>query len=140
MTRIVLYFPKQANPAHGVEAGRDLLPLSLLTIAGLPVREGYDVVLIDGNLYDDAEAERRVLEACDDALLYGTTGILGYQVTDAYRMTRAVHGKHPKLAADGADAGGECGSQSRQRHTARRQAIDREGLCPWRCRSGTHRR
>lgn len=97
MSRIVLYFPKQANPAFGVEAGRDLLPLSLLTIAGLPVREGYDVVLIDGNLYEDAEAQRRVLEACDGALLYGTTGILGYQVTDACRMTRAVHGRHPKL-------------------------------------------
>ena len=88
--KLVLYFPKQANPAEGLEAGRDLLPLSLLTIAGLPDREGYEVVLIDGNLYPEEEARRRVIEACEGALLYGTTGILGYQVTDAFRTSTAV--------------------------------------------------
>lgn len=97
MRRVVLYFPKQANPEHGLEAGRDLLPLSLLTIAGLPLREGFDVRIVDGNLYDEAEARRRVLELCDGALAYGTTGILGFQVADAFRMTSAVHERHPGL-------------------------------------------
>jgi len=95
--KLVLYFPKQANPALGLEAGKDLLPLSLLTIAGLPDRAGYEVVLIDGNLHDEAEATRRVLEACEGALLYGTTGILGYQVTDAFRVSSAVRGAQPEL-------------------------------------------
>jgi len=95
--KLVLYFPKQANPAEGLEAGRDLLPLSLLTIAGLPDREGYEVVLIDGNLYPEEEARRRVIEACEGALLYGTTGILGYQVTDAFRTSTAVKAAHPGL-------------------------------------------
>jgi len=95
--KLVLYFPKQSDPALGLEAGRDLLPLSLLTIAGLPDRDGYEVVLIDGNLYPEAEALRRVVEACEGALLYGTTGILGYQVADAYRCTQAVAAAHPSL-------------------------------------------
>ncbi len=95
--KLVLYFPKQANPATGMEAGRDLLPLSLLTIAGLPDRDGYEVVLIDGNLYPEEEAQARVIEACKGALLYGTTGILGYQVTDAFRCSTAVKAAHPDL-------------------------------------------
>jgi radical SAM superfamily enzyme YgiQ (UPF0313 family) len=95
--KLVLYFPKQANPAQGLEAGRDLLPLSLLTIAGLPDRDGYEVVLIDGNLYPEAEALRRVIEACEGALLYATTGILGYQVTDGFRCSTAVRAAHPRL-------------------------------------------
>jgi len=94
--KLVLYFPNQANPEIGVASG-DLLPLSLLTIAGLPDRDGYEVVLIDGNLYSEEEAHRRVVEACEGALLYGTTGILGYQVTDAYRCTQAVRAAHPNL-------------------------------------------
>lgn len=95
--KLVLYFPKQANPARGMEAGRDLLPLSVLTIAGLPDRDGYEVVIIDGNLFPEAEVQARVVEACEGALLYGTTGILGYQVTDAFRMSTAVKAAHPNL-------------------------------------------
>jgi len=97
--RIVLYFPLHNDPARGVEAGKDLLPLSVLTIAGLPAREGYEVVVIDGNLYSQQEAHRRVVEACDGALVYGTTGILGYQVADAFLCTQAVKAAHPRLPA-----------------------------------------
>jgi len=95
--RIVLYFPRLIDPARG-EASKHLLPLPLLAIASGPVSDGYDVVLIDANVFEsDAEAHARVVEACDGALLYATTGILSYQVGDAYRCTRAVRARHPKL-------------------------------------------
>lgn len=68
--KIVLYFPMQADPAKGLVSGRDLLPLSVLTIAGLPDREGYEVVIIDGNLYSEAEAQARVIAACEGALAF----------------------------------------------------------------------
>ena len=71
--RIVLYSPLQVDPASGVSYSKDITPLALLTIAGGPVRDGYEVVLVDGALYSQEEAHRRVLEACDGALLYATT-------------------------------------------------------------------
>ena len=81
--RIVLYFPRYA-PKSG-EAPRPVhLPLSLLTLAGLPLREGFDVVLIDGNLHEPEAAHRLVDEACRGALIFGTTGIVGHQVADAH--------------------------------------------------------
>ena len=95
--RIVLYFPKLVDEARGIVASRHHLPLSLLTIAGWPDRDGYDVRLIDGNLYSEDESRRRVAEACEGALLYGTTGILGYQVADAARCTVRVKEAHPDL-------------------------------------------
>ena len=95
--RLVLYFPKMGDPALGVATGKDLLPLSLLTIAALPDRDGYEIVLIDGNLHSEAEAGRRVVEACEGALCYGTTGILGYQVADAFRISSRVKAAHPAL-------------------------------------------
>jgi radical SAM superfamily enzyme YgiQ (UPF0313 family) len=68
-----------------------------LTVAGWPDRDGYEVVLIDGNLHDQEEAHRRVTEACRGALLFATSGILGYQVTDGYQCARRVKAEHPEL-------------------------------------------
>ncbi len=96
--KIVLYFPQLADPRKGVPASKDLLPLSVLTIAGWPDREGYEVVVVDGNLFDEETAHRRVVEACEGALCYGTSGILGYQVGDALRCSRRVRAAHPHLA------------------------------------------
>jgi radical SAM superfamily enzyme YgiQ (UPF0313 family) len=95
--RIVLYFPQQADPKLGAPSGKDLLPLSLLTIAGIPDREGYEVVLIDGNLYPAEEAFQRTVEACEGALLYATTGILGYQLADGYLCSQRVKAAHRSL-------------------------------------------
>ena len=95
--RIVLYFPQQADERTGASAGKDLLPISLLSIAAWPVRDGYEVVLVDGNLYPAEEAHRRVVEACEGAMLYGTTGILGYQVADGLHCTQRVKARHPDL-------------------------------------------
>lgn len=97
--RIVLYYPQQrsdvARPPY--VRYRDELPLALLSIAGGPIADGYEVVLIDGTRYPAEEAHRRVLEACEGALLYATTGILGYQVTDGLHCSRKVRARFPTL-------------------------------------------
>ena len=97
--RIVLYYPRQTDERSGTSPGMDLLPVALLSIAAWPVRDGYEVVIVDGNLYSADEAHRRVVEACEGALLYGTSGILGHQVADGLHCTRRVKARHPDLPA-----------------------------------------
>jgi hypothetical protein len=72
--RIVLYFPRQADPARGAVASAHVLPLSVLALAGGPLADGFEVVLIDGNLGTLESAHARVLEACQGALVFGCTG------------------------------------------------------------------
>ena len=82
--RIVLYHPQVTDSRRPTQAGSHVLPLSLLTIAGWPHHDGYEVVIIDGALYDDASvAHDLVWSACDGAVVFGTTGMVGYQVTDS---------------------------------------------------------
>ncbi|MBI5361909.1 MAG: radical SAM protein [Planctomycetes bacterium] len=97
--RIVLYYPHQIAAAAEPPFVRylDELPLALLSIAGGPIADGYEVVLVDGTRYAADEAHRRVLEACDGALLYATTGILGHQVADGLDCTRRVKARFPEL-------------------------------------------
>jgi len=95
--RIVLYYPRQTTQGPPYTTGPQDLPLPLLTIAAWPLADGFEVVLIDGTRMEPAESERRVLEACDGALLYATTGILGPQITDADACTRAVAKAYPDL-------------------------------------------
>src|SRR5262249_61932957 len=80
--KIVLYSPQLADETRGYPSGKEVLPMPLLAIAAWPLADGYDVVVVDGSLYPQEEAHRRVLEHCEGALLYGTTGILGWQVSD----------------------------------------------------------
>ena len=96
--KIVLYSPQLADERNGVPSGKDVLPLSVLTVAGWPIADGYEVELIDGNLYSQAQAHARALEACEGALVFGTTGILGYQVADGFLCTTKVRERFPKLA------------------------------------------
>ncbi len=97
--KIVLYHPQTANQAKGLTAGAHVVPLSLLTIAGWPHQEGYEVIIIDGALYPDAErAHGAVLEACDGALIYGTTGMVGYGLTDGTLCSQKVRERYPKIA------------------------------------------
>lgn len=93
--RLVLFMPYRANPAEGVRVCADLLPLELLQIATLPEREGYEVVIIDANVH--ADFEQRVLEACDGALLYASSCILGYQVTHGAEIAQRVRERFPDL-------------------------------------------
>lgn len=95
--KIVLYQPQQVDASIGPPSSGDMLPLEMLTIAAFPLADGYEVVIIDGSLYSQAEAYRRVLEACEGALLYATTGILGYMVTDGLRCSTDVKQRFPKL-------------------------------------------
>lgn len=99
MKKIVLYYPLQSDPARGLVTSFHLQPLSLLAIAAWPIHDGYEVELIDGNLYSPEEAHRRAVQACAGALLFGTTGILGFAVADGLHCTQAVKAAHPDLPA-----------------------------------------
>ena len=95
--KIVLYQPQQVDTRLGPDSSKDLLPLEMLTISAFPLRDGYEVVIIDGSLYSPEEAHRRAVEACEGAMMYATTGILGYMVTDAFAASTKVKARHPKL-------------------------------------------
>jgi radical SAM superfamily enzyme YgiQ (UPF0313 family) len=93
--RIVLFMPHRADPAQGVRVAADLTPLELLQIASFPAQEGWEVVLVDAMIHDDYE--RRVLEACDGALVFASSCILGYQVAHGAEMARKVRQRFPDL-------------------------------------------
>lgn len=95
--RIVLYNPSMAEGRGGFPVSKDQLPLPLMTIAAWPDREGYEIVLPDANLGEPEAMHRRVLEACDGALLYATTGILGHQVADGLECSTKVKQRFPAL-------------------------------------------
>jgi radical SAM superfamily enzyme YgiQ (UPF0313 family) len=95
--KIVLYQPQQVDESLGLPSSKDMLPLEMLTISAWPLEDGYEIVIVDGTLYPEEEAHRRVVEACEGALLYATTGILGYMVTDGYACSRRVKARHPDL-------------------------------------------
>ncbi|MCA8978443.1 MAG: B12-binding domain-containing radical SAM protein [Planctomycetes bacterium] len=93
--KIVLFLPHRADPGRGEMFSADLLPLELLQIASGPVAEGYEVVMIDAMVEPDYE--RKVIEACEDALLFASSCILGYQVYDGYKVAKMVREKLPSL-------------------------------------------
>jgi radical SAM superfamily enzyme YgiQ (UPF0313 family) len=95
--KIVLYQPQQVDTSIGPPCSGDMLPLELLTISAFPVADGYEVVIIDGHLYGPEEGHRRVLEACEGALLYATSGILGYMVYDGHLASTKVKQRFPEL-------------------------------------------
>jgi anaerobic magnesium-protoporphyrin IX monomethyl ester cyclase len=67
------------------------MPLALLALAGGLIEDGYEVILVDGCLYEVEDAHARVLEACEGALFYGTTGI------DGLKCSQAVRSRYPDL-------------------------------------------
>ncbi|MEM1453397.1 MAG: cobalamin-dependent protein, partial [Planctomycetota bacterium] len=93
--RIVLFMPLRADPEEGVRVAADLLPLELLQIAAWPVEEGYEVVLVDAMVHDDYM--ERVMEACDGAMLFASSCILGFQVAHGARVAKAVRQRFPDL-------------------------------------------
>jgi hypothetical protein len=95
--KLVLYQPAQVDESLGLASSKDMLPLEMLTISAWPLHDGYEVVIVDGSLYTPDEAHRRVLEACEGALLYATTGILGYMVTDGFACSSKVKARFPDL-------------------------------------------
>jgi anaerobic magnesium-protoporphyrin IX monomethyl ester cyclase len=93
--KIVLFLPHRADPSRGETFSADLLPLELLQIASGPVADGFEVVMIDAMIEPDYIA--KVLEACDGALCFASSCILGYQVYDGYVVAKAVREKYPDL-------------------------------------------
>ncbi|MCB9915668.1 MAG: B12-binding domain-containing radical SAM protein [Planctomycetes bacterium] len=93
--KLVLFLPHRADPGRGEMFSADLLPLELLQIASGPVADGYEVVMIDAMVEPDYL--KKVLEACDGALLFASSCILGYQVYDGYLVAKAVKEKYPNL-------------------------------------------
>jgi radical SAM superfamily enzyme YgiQ (UPF0313 family) len=93
--RIVLFLPHRADPDQGVRVSADLTPLELLQIAALPDKNGYECVIIDAMIEPDYM--KKVMEACDGALLFASSCILGFQVAHGARVARAVREKFPKL-------------------------------------------
>ena len=93
--KIVLFLPHRADPKRGEIFSADLLPLELLQIATGPVAAGYEVVMIDAMV--EPNYIEKVLQACEGALLFASSCILGYQVYDGYVTAKAVRERHPKL-------------------------------------------
>jgi len=93
--KIVLFLPHRADPKRGERFSADLLPLELLQIASGPVADGYEVVMIDAMIEPDYIA--KLLEACDGALCFASSCILGYQVYDGYVAAKAVRERYPDL-------------------------------------------
>ena len=95
--KLVLYQPAQVDERLGLPSSKDLLPLEMLTISAWPLQDGYEIVIIDGSIVPPERAHEQVLEACEGALLYATTGILGYMVYDGLQCSRKVKARFPDL-------------------------------------------
>ena len=93
--KLVLFLPLRGDPDRGELYSSDLLPLELLQIATGPAAEGYEICLIDAMVEEDYT--RKVLEACEGALLFASSCILGYQVWDGYQVACAVRERFPEL-------------------------------------------
>ncbi|MDF1836711.1 MAG: radical SAM protein [Planctomycetota bacterium] len=93
--KIVLFLPHRADPGRGEAFSADLLPLELLQIATGPIADGYEVVIIDAMI--EPNYMEKLVEACDGAMLFGSSCILGYQVYDGYLAAKAVREKYPSL-------------------------------------------
>ena len=93
--KIVLFLPHRADPARGETFSADLLPLELLQIASGPVADGFEVVMIDAMV--DPDYMEKIDEACEGALCFASSCILGYQVYDGYVAAKMVREKHPNV-------------------------------------------
>ena len=93
--KLVLFLPHRADPGRGETFSADLLPLELIHIASGPVADGYEVVMIDAMIEPDYMG--KIMEACDGALLFASSCILGYQVYDGYVAAKAVRERFPDL-------------------------------------------
>ena len=95
--KLVLYQSQQVNQELGQFTSFDMLPLEMLHIAAIPDAEGYEVVVIDASLYSHEDAHRRAIEECEDALVFGTTAILGFMVADGHLAAQKVRAAYPSI-------------------------------------------
>ncbi len=94
--RVVLFLPNRVDPSRGDLPSADLQPLELIHIASPAEAAGYEVQVIDA--MTEPNYLEKVLQACEGALAFGSSCILGYQVYDGAYVARAVRQKFPKLA------------------------------------------
>lgn len=90
--KIVLFHPPRLPGKYRTE-GR--LPLELLSISGLPMQHGFEIVLIDGSIEPDYQ--RRIAEEAEDALCVGLFCIIGWQTYAACQAADAVRKIHPNI-------------------------------------------
>jgi anaerobic magnesium-protoporphyrin IX monomethyl ester cyclase len=93
--KIVLFMPSRVDPTIGDLASPDLQPVELLHIASPVEQLGYEVVIIDATV--EPNYLQKCIEACEGALLFGASCILGYQVYDGALVAEAVRAKYPNL-------------------------------------------
>jgi len=94
--KIVMYLPYRGDPDKGELISADLLPLELMQIAGVALKRGWQVELIDAIV--EERPHERVLAACADAAIFCSSCILGYQVYDGVLVSNLVRERHPHLA------------------------------------------
>ncbi len=93
--KVVLFLPSRVDPTIGDLPCADLLPLELVHIAPTAEAAGYEVVIIDA--MTEPDYEQQVLEACEGAMAFGSSCILGFQVWDGARVAMAVRERFPDL-------------------------------------------
>jgi radical SAM superfamily enzyme YgiQ (UPF0313 family) len=90
-----MYLPHRGDPEKGELISADLLPLELMQVAGAALQRGWTVELIDAMI--EPNPVERVLAACEDAAVYCSSCILGYQVYDGVLVSNAVRERYPGL-------------------------------------------
>lgn len=93
--KVVLFLPSRVDPSIGDLPAADLQPLELLHIASPAEQAGYEIVLIDAMTEPDYKA--KVVAACEGALAFASSAILGYQVFDGAVVAEAVRKAWPQL-------------------------------------------
>jgi radical SAM superfamily enzyme YgiQ (UPF0313 family) len=90
--KVVLFHP---HYFEGIYDTSQRQPLDILSVSAFPEKKGYEVVIIDASVTKDYE--QRVLEECEDAICFGTTSILGYQVYHCNQIEKTVKERFPSL-------------------------------------------
>jgi anaerobic magnesium-protoporphyrin IX monomethyl ester cyclase len=85
-TKVVLFYPPYDGPALGP-------PLCMLALAAPLLKEGFDVVLVDGAI--DKNILSRLEQECADGLCLGISVLTGPMITWSLRAAAAVKRKHP---------------------------------------------
>ncbi|MBK6942338.1 MAG: B12-binding domain-containing radical SAM protein [Planctomycetes bacterium] len=93
--KVVLFLPARVDPSIGDLPAADLQPLELLHIASPAEAAGFEVVIIDAMTEPDALDQ--CVRACDGAVAFASSCILGYQVYDGARVAQAVRTAYPRL-------------------------------------------
>ena len=70
-------------------------PLSLLALGSVLDERGYNVVIMDEKMEEDAT--KNVLDIAPEALFLGITSMTGPQIRNGIHMAKKVREVHPKL-------------------------------------------